>query len=315
MISSTIPPRTLSSRASLGGAAPVCAAPAGTVSSGAAVSGTAPISGRRAVLVLGMHRSGTSAIARAISLTGFALPRTLMQPTAANKEGFWESDVLMDIHERILKACGSRWSSRAPLRADPLKVARANGLYDELRRAIATEFGDAERIVLKCPRLSRLVPLYDELLAQAGYRVSPVLALRNPTEVARSLAVRDCFSPGKGLGLWLRYTLEAERSTRGRPRAVISYDDLMADSHAVAHRAAIHLGEPWPQFGRDTVEQVRAALRPSLRHHSAAPPSPTSWTGLLARHGLKAMSRLARDPADLVACRTLDLVAMGLAPV
>ena len=68
---------------------------------------------KRAVLVLGMHRSGTSALTRIINLMGFSAPKTLMAATEANEAGFWESEVFMDLDERILKACG---------RADKVKI-------------------------------------------------------------------------------------------------------------------------------------------------------------------------------------------------
>lgn len=135
---------------------------------------------KRAVLVLGMHRSGTSLCARIVNLMGFAVPKTLMPATEANAEGYWESELISQLNDRLLSACGVEWHTRGPLNADPLKVARASGLYGELRRAIAGEFAGAERIVLKDPRICRLVPLYGELLADEGYRITPILALRNP---------------------------------------------------------------------------------------------------------------------------------------
>jgi len=64
---------------------------------------------RRAVVVLGMHRSGTSALTRMISLLGADLPHNLMPPHFSNEAGFFESNDLMIVHEQLLSSAGSNW--------------------------------------------------------------------------------------------------------------------------------------------------------------------------------------------------------------
>ncbi len=269
---------------------------------------------KRAVLVLGMHRSGTSALTRIINLMGFSAPKTLMAATEANEAGFWESEVFMDLDERILKACGHKWSSRKRLQEDAMAVARRTGLLDEVRRALADEYGDAPAIVLKDPRISRLMAIYGPALKEAGYRIVPVLALRNPVEVAASLTKRDGFDLGKGLGIWLRYTLDSEIATRGMPRTVISFDGLMADWRGTMDRAARQLGEAGPQLSPESLAEIDGTLKPGLRHHALPPPSRTNWRGLLAAQTFDAMQRLMADPQDKAACRTLDLVRAVFRP-
>ena len=69
----------------------------------------APGSGKIALVVLGMHRSGTSSVAGALAMLGAAAPRTLMAPGEDNPRGFWESQVLMGVNDRLLAAGGSNW--------------------------------------------------------------------------------------------------------------------------------------------------------------------------------------------------------------
>jgi hypothetical protein len=64
---------------------------------------------RRAVIVLGMHRSGTSALARVISLLGADLPNGLLKQGPENEAGFWESAKLVAIHDELLSSAGSSW--------------------------------------------------------------------------------------------------------------------------------------------------------------------------------------------------------------
>jgi hypothetical protein len=269
---------------------------------------------KRAVLVLGMHRSGTSALTRIINLMGFSAPKTLMAATEANEAGFWESEVFMDLDERILKACGHKWSSRKRMREDVMAVARRTGLLDEVRRALADEYGDAPDIVLKDPRISRLMAIYEPVLKEAGYRIVPLLALRNPVEVAASLTKRDGFDLGKGLGIWLRYTLDSEIATRGRSRTVISFDGLIADWRGTMDRAGCQLGEQWPELPSESLAEIDGTLKPNLRHHALPPPSRTNWRGFLAAQTYDAMQRLMADPNDKAACRSLDLVRAVFRP-
>ena len=76
---------------------------------------TASDRSRLAVLVLAMHRSGTSVLARAISLLGVSLPSDLPAPGPDNPEGYWESVGLQRINDRLLQAAGSAWLDVAPL--------------------------------------------------------------------------------------------------------------------------------------------------------------------------------------------------------
>ncbi|MFY7850700.1 MAG: hypothetical protein ACOVQ6_02790, partial [Brevundimonas sp.] len=61
-----------------------------TASSRTAGARTASASSRSALVVAGMHRSGTSAVARLLSLAGGALPGNIIQPGPDNPTGFWE---------------------------------------------------------------------------------------------------------------------------------------------------------------------------------------------------------------------------------
>src|SRR5262245_37750610 len=65
--------------------------------------------GRQALLVLGMHRSGTSAITRIFNLLGADLPKNLMSSGPGNELGHWESNDLVIIHDDLLTSAGSKW--------------------------------------------------------------------------------------------------------------------------------------------------------------------------------------------------------------
>ena len=59
---------------------------------------------KSAILIAGMHRSGTSALTRTLSLLGCALPKT-----PSNDPKHWESKVIMNLNDEILASAGSAW--------------------------------------------------------------------------------------------------------------------------------------------------------------------------------------------------------------
>lgn len=177
---------------------------------------------KRAVVVLGMHRSGTSSITGALSLLGAASPRTLMPAAEDNPKGFWESQPLMLLHDRLLAAGGSSWRDWRPFDLSAALEAEPN-LVDEARVCLIDEFQNRSLIVLKDPRICRFLPFWSGLLEDVGYRIKVVCPLRSPIEVATSLAARNDMRLEEGGRLWLRHVLDAERSSRHLPRHFVHW--------------------------------------------------------------------------------------------
>lgn len=199
------------------------------------------MSGKTALVVLGMHRSGTSSVAGALALLGARAPQTLMRPADDNPKGFWESEILAELNDRLLQAGGSAWHDwrRFDLTAaaDVLPAFRA-----EAADKLAAEFGDADLIVLKDPRICRLFGFWRSVLEDSGYRVVVISPLRPPAEVAASLMARNDMSRSHALRLWLRHVSEAERASRHQPRRFLAWSDFIADWRTQADRMSHDLG-------------------------------------------------------------------------
>ena len=192
---------------------------------------------RQAILVLGMHRSGTSAITRVLSLLGADLPTELLEPVpGVNDTGFWESARLVDIHDRMLAAAGSAWDDPREFPAAFFETAAGKGFSDEILGVLEEDFSDSSLFVIKDPRICRFVPFWMSLLENFGAEPLPLLLNRNPLEVAASLARRDDFDTSKSLILWLRHVLDMEKATRSVPRAFMDYEALLTDWPAVLDR-------------------------------------------------------------------------------
>jgi hypothetical protein len=220
-----------------------------------------------ALLVLGMHRSGTSALTRVFSLLGAGLPETLIGANSTNPTGHWESDAVRAFNDAALAAAGTEWFDWLPVNEGWARSLAYHGQVDRARDVLRAEFGDAPLFALKDPRICRLAGFWLDVLDAEGIDPAIVMPLRNPLEVAESLSRRDGVDTQIALLVWLRHVLEAERATRGRARMVVSYEQVLDQWAGVADRAARELGVVWPRSALGISEEVEGFLSHDLRHH------------------------------------------------
>jgi glycosyltransferase involved in cell wall biosynthesis len=221
----------------------------------------------RCLLVLGMHRSGTSALTRVLNLLGAALPRQLLPAASDNPSGFWEGYRFVLSHDEALARAGLRWFDPGPLRPAYFASAAADAAVEDLARLVADDFGDAGLFAVKDPRICRLVPLWRRVLDRVGSPISPILAIRDPRDVAESMLARNRLPLETGHMLWLRHVLEAEAATRDLPRTIVGYDDLLADWRQLVERLATAHPIQWPERNPASEAAIDRFLSPTLRHH------------------------------------------------
>ena len=224
--------------------------------------------GRRAILVLGMHRSGTSAITRVLGLLGAALPAQPLVAASDNMTGFWEPTEIVNLHEEILKAAGTSWDDIVEFPVAWFSSATAAGFRQRLSSALDREFGDADLFVMKDPRLCLLFPLWLSVLQDRSIEPLFVIPIRNPLEVAGSLSKRDLFPAHKSFLLWAKYFLASEQNSRSHARVFVSYDDMLADWRGVIDMIGNSLCIRWPVRSGKSDAEIDSFLSGDLRHHT-----------------------------------------------
>ena len=239
--------------------------------------------GRRALLVLGMHRSGTSALARALVLAGASPPSGLMLATEDNRSGYWESTAITQFNNRLLAKAGLWWSDHGSI---PLTWFHEVEREEDRREAtmlLEQEFGNSDCFVLMDPRMCRLLPFWLEVLAELGIQPHIITISRDPLEVARSLAARAKFPAYRaaaiedievGLLLWLRYVLDGERHSRNMPRTHVSYSDLLGNWRASLGCVFSQSLLPFPSPEKSAA--IDAFIDPTLRRQLSAADCPHS---------------------------------------
>ncbi len=221
---------------------------------------------RQAILVLGMHRSGTSAVGGVISALGVGGPKTWAPPAVDNPRGHFESAALLVAHDEMLATAGSHWSDWRPVNPQWLHSKAAEQHRQHIKTIIIEEFGDEPLIFIKDPRICRLIPFISSILAELNVSPVAIIPVRNPLEVAYSLKHRNEFAVPRSSLLWLRHVLEAEFHSRHMPRTFLSYEKFLVDWRHHVDRAAEETGVVWPdRSGRSDV-RIDQFLTLDLRH-------------------------------------------------
>ena len=181
--------------------------------------------GKAALIVLGMHRSGTSALAGALGLCGAWLgeDQELTGSNPENPTGFWERRDVRAVCDRLLHAAGADWWKVASF--EPAGVPYG-ALVEQGRafRKVVAELNSHHIWALKEPRLCLLFPVLRSFIS------NPICIhiSRNPLDVAKSLRARNGFGIAEGLALWETYTISALQASAGLPRVLVSYEALVS---------------------------------------------------------------------------------------
>jgi len=223
---------------------------------------------RQAILVLGMHRSGTSALSAVVAKLGAQPPKTLMRPNKNNPRGYWESKRFFRFHERLLRSAGGAWADWDGFNAAWLNTADAARFGAEFRVLLKQEFGESPLFSIKDPRMCRLLPFWLEQLRTLNITAKAIIAIRNPLDVACSLQARDGIGIHRALLIWLRHSLDAEFETRHLARSIVRYEDLLSDWRALATKIAGDIAVKWPNWPGSVEREIDSFLSSELRHHA-----------------------------------------------
>jgi len=215
------------------------------------------------VFIIGMHRSGTSALGGALEPLGLTVGKTVMPPRPDNPKGFYENLSMTELHDKFLASISSNWQDPKPIGAEKFQGTGARRFREKLLRLLIAEFGE-RRPLIKDPRLCRLMPLWIPLIREHFPKAFFILPVRHPVEVAYSLLQRGPFTLDQGLKLWVVHVLEGERTTRGFFRLFTTYDQLLQSPVETVLRLAKSLG----LSTAGVTAAVSAQIDSQLRHHT-----------------------------------------------
>lgn len=226
---------------------------------------------QRVIIVLCMHRSGSSVITRGIQALGADLGDNLMAPVDGNNaKGFFEDLDIYRFNEELLSSLGSAWHSLTPLD----KTRLTGPEFSEQRRQAIQLMNEklvAGRLfAFKDPRTAVLMPFWRCVFEDLDLDDRYVIAVRNPIEIAASLKARDGLDMRRGLYLWAKHAFEAVGNTKGKPRIFVAYDAIMRQPMEQLTRLAEGLGfDELNTSEKDIRDYCEGFLESKLRHNYA----------------------------------------------
>jgi hypothetical protein len=230
----------------------------------------------RAIVVVGMHRSGTSAVARGLKALSVYLGRNFLDAQPENPTGYWEDKGIVELNERVLKA-----------------------LRLEARRYLRRSFIEEPLWGFKDPRTLRLLPFWLRVFHESDVNDAYVLVIRNPSSVAASLFKRQGMQLETAQRLWLVYTLPYLEELASKPMVVVDYDLLMGDPRGQLERIArkLQLTATTGDVENFTCEFLDAKLRHTV--FSPEEIDATSEVGRLTRDAYTLLYEVAADRRDV----------------
>jgi hypothetical protein len=246
------------------------------------------------LFVLGMTRSGTSALTRVLSLCGATLPSGMKGADSHNLSGYWEPRASLLLNHAILRRNGSTMF-------DPSLRLQEKGAFDAKEeaaciakiKAFLNTMPAAPLLVIKDLQITALAGMWFEAAQLAGFDIAAVIAVRHPQEVLASLSTfLRRTSSELASATWLKFTLLAERHTRGVPRVFVDYANLLDDWRREITRISTALAIDLNTRDEGAIDEF---LTPGLRRQQYCGPVPDRFGADWMSTVYKVMRTAARD--------------------
>jgi len=203
--------------------------------------------GKEILFILGVGRSGTSMLARVLSLCGCALPQSLKDANVANPSGYWEPTEALKLNDAFLFRHGATYfDPTLRLQGEVTFAPEERAAFIAQIRTFLSECPDAPRLVIKDPRIVALFEFWRQAAREEGVQVKVIIPIRHPQEVVASLAAWVKSPPELWSALWLKYNLLSEQDSRDLPRVFVEYSSLLSDWRGQVARMERALGVDLP---------------------------------------------------------------------
>ena len=210
------------------------------------------------ICIIGMHRSGTSMVARLLRQCGLYLGPDdhLLGPDHANPAGHFEHTGILKINEAILRRFDGSWDFPLSLAAGWEQAPQLEDLRAEARSLVGS-FSDQSLWGWKEPRTTILLPFWKSLVPCLRF----VVCVRSPLDVAMSLAKRNQMPIDHGAFLWNRYMRSAIEDTEGCPRIFTFYEDFFTDAAGQIEKLLGFCGVGAPTDYSAVADEIQNDLR------------------------------------------------------
>jgi len=196
------------------------------------------------LFIIGMHRSGTSAITRLVSKLGYDPGQNLMSSNEYNKNGYYEDLDVYNLNNRILGDLNLNWDTIEDEGFRRIEILNNFILNKYKKRAIQileNKLENSNNVVVKDPRFSVLLPFWNDITTRTNIDIKVLITVRNPLDVAMSLKKRNGIKIDEGLKLWY-FNYNCIFKNINTTPFIIDYDDIVNKQEAIGENFAAFLG-------------------------------------------------------------------------
>lgn len=238
----------------------------------------------KALIVLGMHRSGTSAISGLLEQLGVFMGKKLFGPQrGVNEKGFFENAKVVALNEKLFDRLLQSWDDPYALNFKTYEISTLTDVQAEANQLLESEYLSHPLWGMKDPRTSLHIKFWQQVFKSHQVEPCYILMLRNPLEVAQSIHKRDQIETEHTLRLWLNYTLSSYLSCHDENLTIVKFDTLISNPKQV-------LRELTEVFSLDIDQDSVSFIDQELRHNKTDN-KPTDQIALLALAVYEALSR------------------------
>lgn len=249
------------------------------------------------LFVIGMHRSGTSAVTGMLTRLGVDAPAEddLVPATQFNERGHFESKSLMRFDNQLLRLLGGTWSAPPPLAAGWEHRPELDGLRRSAPAVFEATF-PTRPMAWKDPRNCLVLPFWRSVLSSP---VATVLVYRDGLEVARSLRTRNEIPVTHGLALWERYVRTSCTGLAGLPTLVTDYARMLDDPAQWGRSLIGFLTDVGINIDPRQADAATSSLDAGLRHQRSSPDGSDGPAGIAdSQRDILAVLRRLDGPHD-----------------
>lgn len=209
----------------------------------------------KAIVVVGMHRSGTSAVSGLLDELGVFMGKNLFAPQEnVNEKGFFENAKVVDINDSLFDALLGSWDDPFSYNFE-LNYPDAYSEFElATKKFLSKEYASYELWGMKDPRTSLHLPFWDKMITDCNTLPCYLMMLRNPLEVVASIVKRDEFSLKKALILWINYTLSTYLFCSSKSLYILNFDSLLASPERVMTGICTKFNIEMPSKGTTFIE-------------------------------------------------------------
>lgn len=211
---------------------------------------------KQLILVIGVHRSGTSLLTKALETMGVSLGNNFIPTTTYNEKGFWEDSDFHQLNLEMLSAFNDRIRCTLSITKKEADWLCKNGFFEQATQLLLTKLPLAQPLGIKDPRFSVLLPFWKRVFTACSVTTSFVIALRHPLSVAASQERFETQRREQSLWTWISYLLSCLEESKGHRRIIVDYDALLKNpsGHVIKMARTFQLN-------------INPALLDSYEHH------------------------------------------------